>query len=168
MMRKLVQVIAMVSLAIGALLTPARAQDEARARKLMEEAFSRRYRWKQSLKGFSADFTLTGEGKTVKGSIKADVTKPHGGVEVTCDDEQVKKLVQETVASTVTHTRTASFDQGFGSCKFSITGDGAHEGTKIAVFGHGFFKDFTVPSTWATRPRPGTKSMASGCRPTIG
>ena len=45
MMRKLVQVIAMVSLAIGALLTPARAQDEARARKLMEEAFSRRYRW---------------------------------------------------------------------------------------------------------------------------
>ncbi len=143
-MKRLGQVMATVSLTIGAVLTPALAQDEARARKLMEEAFSRRYRWNESLKGFSADFTLTGEGKTVKGSIKADVTKPHGGVEVTCDDEQVKKLVQETVASTVTHTRTASFDQGFGSCKFSIAGDEAHGGTKIAVSGHGFFKDFTV------------------------
>jgi Protein of unknown function (DUF3386) len=110
----------------------------------MEDAFSRRYRWSESLKGFSADFTLTGEGKTVKGSIKADVTKPHGVVEVTCDDEQVKKLVRDTVASTVTHTRPASFDQGFSSCRFSIAGDGTHGGTKIAVSGHGFFKDFTV------------------------
>jgi len=138
------QVMAMLGLAIGALLTPVIAQDNARARKLMEEAFSRRYRWNESLKAFSADFMLTGEGKTVKGSIKADVTKPHGGVEVTCDDEQVKKLVQNTVASTVTHTRTASFDQGFGSCGFSIARDGTHGGTKIAVSGHGFFKDFTV------------------------
>jgi len=54
-MRKPGQVMAMLSLAIGALLTPALAQDDARARKLMEEAFSRRYRWNESLKAFSAD-----------------------------------------------------------------------------------------------------------------
>ena len=87
------QVMAMLSLAIGALLTPALAQDDTRARKMMEEAFNRRYRWNESLKGFLADFTLTREGKTVKGSLKADVIKPYGGVEVMCDDEQVKKLV---------------------------------------------------------------------------
>src|SRR5271166_1968427 len=144
MMRMPGQVMAMLSLAIGALLTPALAQDDTRARKMMEEAFNRRYRWNESLKGFLADFTLTREGKTVKGSIKADVSKPHGGVEVTCDDEQVKKLVQDTVASTVTHTRAASFDQAFGSCGFSVAGDGTHGGTKIALSGHGFFKDFTV------------------------
>jgi len=135
---------AMAGLAIGALLAPGLAQDEARAHKLMEDAFSRRYRWNESLKGFLADFTLTGEGKTIKGSITADLIRPRGGVAVTCDDEQVKNLVQETVTSTVTHTRAASFDQAFGSCKFSIAGDGTHGGTKIAVSGHGFFKDFTV------------------------
>lgn len=143
-MRKPGQVMAMFSFAIGAFLTPALAQDNGRARKLMEEAFSRRYRWSENLKGFSADFTLTSEGKTAKGSIKADLSKPRGAVEVTCADEQVKKLVQETVASTVTHTRPASFDQGFGTCEFSIAGDGIHGGTKIAVTGHSFFKDFTV------------------------
>jgi hypothetical protein len=143
-MRKPGQVVAFFGLALGAILTPAFAQDDARAHKLMEEAFNRRYRWNESFKGFSADFSLTSEGKSAKGSIKADVSKPHGGVEVTCDDERVKKTVQETVASTVTHTRAASFDQGFGSCAFSIAGDGAQGGTKIAISGHGFFKDFTI------------------------
>ena len=110
----------------------------------MVEAFNQRYRWNENLKGFSADFTLTGEGKAAKGSIKADLSKPHGGVEVTCDDEQVKKLVQETVTSTVTHTRAASFTLGFANCGFSIAGDGTQGGTKIALSGHPFFKDFTV------------------------
>jgi hypothetical protein len=136
----------MIGLGLGALsaTTTARAEAESRARKMMEDAFNRRYRWGEDFKGFSADFTYTREGKTVKGSLRADVTRPHGGVEVTCDDEAVKKLVQETVASTVTHTRAASFEKGFGSCSFAIAGDGAHGGTKIAVSGHGFFKDFTV------------------------
>ena len=143
-MTKSGQIMALLGLALGAVSTPGLAQDQARARKLMEEAFNHRYRWNESLKGFSADFTVTNEGKTTKGSIKADLGKPHGGVEVTCDDEQVKKLVQDTVASTVTHTRAASFEQGFSSCGFSIAGEGVHGGTKIALSGHGFFKDFTV------------------------
>jgi Protein of unknown function (DUF3386) len=143
-MRKPGQVVAALSLAIGTSLAPALAQDNARAHKLMEEAFNRRYRWNESLKGFSTDFTLTREDKTVKGSIKADLSKPHGGVEVTCVDTQVKKLVQETVASTITHTQAASFNQAFGTCGFSMAGDGTQGGTKILVSGHGFFKDFTV------------------------
>ncbi len=110
----------------------------------MEEAFNRRYRWNEEFKGFSADFSFTREGKTVKGTIQADATKPHGGVTVECDDDDVKKLVSDTVASTVTHTRASSFDKGFGSCTFAIAGDGTHGGTKIAITGHGFFKDFTV------------------------
>ncbi len=134
----------MLGLAIGALLTPAFGQDDARARKLMEEAFNRRYRWSESFKGFSADFTLTREGKSVSGSLKADLSKPRATVEVTCDDADVKKLVHDTVASTVTHTRAGSFEQGFGSCGFSVAGEGAHGGTKIALSNHGFFKDFTV------------------------
>ncbi len=143
-MRNAWAMLAMTAVAIGAFLTSARAEDDARARKLMEDAFNRRYRWNENFKGFSADFTLTREGKTVKGSVKADVTKPRGGVEVACEDAEVKKLVQETVASTVTHTRAASFDKGFGACTFAIAGEGTHGGTKISVSGHGFFKDFTV------------------------
>lgn len=130
--------------AVGSITTPARADDETRGKKMMEEAFNRRYRWSESFKGFSADFALTREGKTVKGSIKADATKPHGGVTVDCADEEVKKLVSDTIASTVTHTRASSFDKAFGSCSFAIAGDGAKGGTKIALTGHGFFKDFTV------------------------
>jgi Protein of unknown function (DUF3386) len=125
-------------------LPAARADDDARARKMMEEAFNRRYHWNEGFKGFSADFSLTREGKTVKGTIKADATKPHGGVTVECDDADVKKLVSDTVASAVTHTRASSFEKAFGSCSFAIAGDGAHGGTKVALTGHGFFKDFTV------------------------
>jgi hypothetical protein len=125
-------------------LTVARADDDPRARKMMEEAFNRRYRWNEGFKGFSADFSFTRDGKTIKGSVKADATKPRGGVVVQCDDADVKKLVSETVASAVTHTRASSFEQTFGSCSFAFAGDGARGGTKIAITGHGFFKDFTV------------------------
>ncbi len=110
----------------------------------MEDAFNRRYHWSEGFKGFSADFTFAREGKTVKGSIKADATKPHGGVSVECADEAVKKLVSDTVASTVTHTRASNFEKAFGSSSFAIAGSGAHGGTKIDISGHGFFKDFTV------------------------
>jgi len=136
--------LAVLAIAAVASLTPARADDEPRARKMMQEAFNRRYRWTENFQGFSADFALTRDGKTVKGSIKADATKPRGGVSVECADEEMKKLVSETIASTVTHTRASSFENAFGSCSFAIAGDGAHGGTKIAIAGHRFFKDFTV------------------------
>ncbi len=109
-----------------------------------EEAFNRRYRWNDHFQGFSADFTLTRDGKTYKGNLKADATKAHGGVTVECADAGVQKLVSDTVASTVTHTRASSFEKSFGSSTFTIAGDGAHGGTKIALSGHAFFKDFTV------------------------
>lgn len=161
MINKPWQVMAMISLAIGALSVSAHSKDDARARKMMQEAFSHRYCWNESFKGFSADFTLSREGKMVKGAIKADVSKPRGGVEVTCDDEQVKKLVQDTVASTVTHTRATSFDQGFGSCEFSIASDGTHGGTKISVSGHGFFKDFIVKDGNIVENHGGHDEMSS-------
>jgi hypothetical protein len=78
--------------------------DDARARKMMEEAFNRRYHWNENFKGFSADFALTREGKTIKGTIKADATKLHGGVTVDCEDSYAKKLVTDALSSTITHT----------------------------------------------------------------
>jgi hypothetical protein len=136
----------MAGLATLALTSAARAGDgdDPRARKLMEEAFNRRYRWAEEFKGFSADFSCQREGRTVRGTVRADATKPHGGVEVTCDDEAVKKLVQSTIASTVTHSRASRFDRTFADCTFAIEGEGSRGGTKIKVSGHGFFKDFTV------------------------
>jgi hypothetical protein len=138
--------LAMAGLATLALASAARAGDgdEPRARKLMEEAFNRRYRWAENFKGFSADFAYRREGRTVQGTVRADATKSHGGVEVTCDDEGMKKLVQSTIASTVTHSRASRFDTAFGDCTFAIAGEGSRGGTKIKVSGHGFFKDFTV------------------------
>jgi hypothetical protein len=142
-MTKFWMMLAMLAPAAVMSLAAARADDDARARKMMEEAFNRRYRWNEGLKGFSADFSFTREGKTVKGTINDD-TKPHGGVAVECDDADVKKLVTDTVASTVTHTRASSFEKAFGSASFAIAGEGPHGGTKIAITGHGFFKDFTL------------------------
>jgi hypothetical protein len=153
--------LAAIGMAAVALLTPARAQDDARARKMMEEAFNRRYRWNDAFKGFSADFTLSREGKTVKGSLKADIAKPHGGVEVVCEDEEVKKLVQDAVGSTVTHTRATSFDKAFGSSTFAIGGEGTSGGTKITVSGHGFFKDFTVKDGNIVENHGGHGTMSS-------
>jgi hypothetical protein len=143
-MRKAWWILALIVLTVLASFASTRAGDDTRARKMMEEAFNRRYRWSENFKGFSAEFALTREGKTAKGSIQVDMTKPHGGVTVTCTNEEVKQFVSETLASTVTHTRASSFDKSFGSSSFAIAGDGAHGGTKIIITGHGFFKDFTV------------------------
>jgi hypothetical protein len=142
-------------------LSAARADDDARARKMMEEAFNRRYRWNEAFKGFSADFSLVREGKTVKGTIKADATKPHGGVAVECDDADVKKLVGDTVASTVTHTRASSFEKAFGSCSFAIAGEGSLGGTKITITDHGFFKDFTIKDGNIIENHGGHEGMSS-------
>src|SRR6516165_470759 len=133
-----------MGMATLALVSPTLAGDDSRARKLMEDAFNRRYRWAENFKGFSADFSYRREGKTVQGTLKADATDPHGGVVVTCDDENVKKLVQSTIASTVTHSRASRFDTAFHDCTFAIEGEGSRGGTKIKVSGHGFFRDFTV------------------------
>jgi Protein of unknown function (DUF3386) len=143
---------------------PARAGDDARARTLMEEAFNRRYRWSESFKGFSADFGLMRDGKTVKGSVKIDATKPHGTVSVDCNDEDAKKLVSETLGSTVTHTRASSFEKGFGDCSFSIGGAGAGGGTRIVLEGHRFFKDFTVKDGNIVENHGGHGEMASEVR----
>lgn len=96
-MRNALGLMTLIGLAFGASVVPtaARAEDEARARKMMEDAFNRRYRWGEDFQGFSADFTYTREGEVVKGSLRVDVTKPHGGIEVT-SDEAVKNRVQET------------------------------------------------------------------------
>ncbi|MGC8643606.1 MAG: DUF3386 family protein, partial [Isosphaeraceae bacterium] len=145
-MRFLPGLLVLLSWAIMAMASDARAGegDDARARKLMEEAFNRRYRWPDNLKGFSADFFYRQHDQTVQGTLKADVTRTHGGVEVSCDDEHVKKLVESTIASTVMHSRALRFDKTFGDCTFAIEGPGSRGGTKLKLTGHGFFKDFTV------------------------
>ena len=143
-MRFISGLLVIMGLATLALASAARAGDDPRARKLMEEAFNRRYRWAESFKGFTADFSYRSEGKTVQGTVKADVTIPHGGIVVSCDDETVKKLVQSTIASTVTHSRASRFDTAFRDSTFVIDGEGSRGGTKIKVSGHSFFKDFTV------------------------
>jgi hypothetical protein len=153
----------MAGLATFALASAAWAGDgdDPRARKLMEDAFNRRYRWAEDFKGFSADFSCQREGRTVQGTVRADVTKTHGGVEVTCDDADVKKLVQSTIASTVTHSRASRFDAAFGDCTFAIEGEGSRGGTKIKVSGHGFFKDFTVKDGQIIENHGGHGEMSS-------
>jgi Protein of unknown function (DUF3386) len=162
-MRPAPGLLAMAGLATLALASAARAGegDDTRARKLMEEAFHRRYRWAEDFKGFSADFSCRREGRTVRGTVRADATKPHGGVEVTCDDEAVKELVQSTVASTVTHSRASRFDTAFGDCTFAIEGEGSRGGTKIKVTGHAFFKDFTVKDGHIIENHGGHGEMSS-------
>jgi hypothetical protein len=125
-------------------LSTAKAEDDVRARRIMEEAFGRRYHWSESFRGFSADFVMTRAGKTVKGSIHADATRSHGGVAVECNDADAKKLVSDVVGSTITHTRASSFAKGFGSAAFAIASESPRGGTKITLTGHGFFRDFTV------------------------
>ena len=159
-MRNPGQVMAMLSLAIGALLTRLPKTRLGRG-KLMEDAFNRRYRWSEGFKGFSADFTFTREGKTVKGSLKADVTKPHGGVEV----DLRRRGGQEAGPGHGRQHRHPhpgrQLRQGLRLCSLAIAGDGAHGGTKIAVSGHGFFKDFTVKDGQIIENHGGHGAMSS-------
>lgn len=159
-MTKTWMILAFLAPATVFVVSVARGGDDSRARMMMEEAFNRRYRWNDNFQGFSADFSLTRDGKTVKGTVKADATKPHGGVTVECDDADVKKLVSETIASTVTHTRSSNFEKAFGACNFSL-GEGAKGGSKIAITGHSFFKDFTVKDGNIIENHGGHGDMAS-------
>ena len=88
-MRNVWITLAAIGTTVVGFFTSRGAEDDARPRKMMEEAFNHRYRWNENLRGLG-HFTLSREGKTVKGSLRADVTKPHGGVEAVCDDEEAR------------------------------------------------------------------------------
>jgi hypothetical protein len=163
-MRRTILTVAL-ALAAGAIGTASRADDHERAKSLFEEAFNRRYRWDENFKGFSADFRATREGKDVRGTIHADASNAgHPQIEVTCDDEEIQALVQSTVTTTVTHTRASRFDKSFASSTFSIIGEGAHGGTKIAISGHGFFKDATIKDGNVIENHGGHGDVASEVR----
>jgi hypothetical protein len=153
--------LALTAVAVAGLSTRTWAEDDARARKLMEEAYNRRYRWDEGFKGFSADFRLLFDGKIAKGSIRVDATKSHGGVTVLDGPDVAKKLVSDVIGSTITHTRGSSFEKSFGSTEFTIAGAGAHGGTRIALEGHAFFKDFTVKDGTIIENHGGHGEMSS-------
>src|SRR5438046_2362261 len=85
---------------LGSWMATVSAADDAKARQLMEQAFNLRYRWGADLKGFSADFSLTRDGKTTQGKVTVALDKPRGGVEVTSDDESAKSVVRQVLGST--------------------------------------------------------------------
>ena len=119
-------------------------EDDAKARQLLEQASSRRYRWDTNLKGFTADFTLTREGTSVTGKVTVALTGSRGDIQVDGDDAATKRAVREVLGNTVLHTRAATFEQSFGGSSFALGEQGRQGGTVIKLSGHRFFSDFTV------------------------
>ena len=120
----------------------AAADDDPRARKIMEEAFNRRYRWNEAFKGFWAEFLSPGgkDGRGHQGRRHQAARQRRGRMRRRRCQEACERDRCEHGHS---HS-PSSFEKAFGSCSFAIAGEGAHGGTKIAITGHGFFKDFTV------------------------
>lgn len=137
------------------------AEEQAQARRLLQEATARRYRWDKELKSFTADFSLTRDGKTVKGSVTVKLTGPRGDIQVSCDDEAAKQAVREVLGNTVLHTRATTFDDSFGNCSFALAGAGKYGGTVIKLTGHSFFKDFTVKDGFIVQNHGGVGGFLS-------
>jgi len=136
-------------------------KDDAKARQLLQEASGRRYRWDKDLKGFSADFALTRDGKVVKGSVTVKLTGMRGDIQVACDDDSAKRAVREVLGNTVLHTRATTFDASFGKSSFALAGPGKDGGTVIKLTGHGFFKDFTVKDGFIVQNHGGAGGFES-------
>jgi len=136
-------------------------KDDAMARQHLQQASERRYGWDKSLKGFTADFALTRDGKTCNGRVTVKLTGMRGDIEVTCDEPSANRAVQEVLGNTVLHTRAATFQESFGDSTFALGGKGVHGGTVIQLTGHRFFKDFTVKDGFIVQNHGGAGGFES-------
>ena len=117
-------------------------EDDASARKAMQEVFSNTARWPAGFGGFTADATANINGVEHKGTVTVK-----GPKEIATDisDEKAKGFLTENLASIAMHRGPRSFEESDGKYKLHFGDDGTHPlGRKLVMGGDGMSSFYRI------------------------
>ena len=117
-------------------------EDDAEARKAMQEVFSNTARWPARFGGFTADVTANINGVEHKGTVTVKGPKE---IETDIRDEKAKGFLTENLASIAMHRGPRSFEESDGKYKLHFGDDGAHPlGRKLIMGGDGMSSFYRI------------------------
>jgi hypothetical protein len=117
-------------------------EDDAQARKAMQEVFSNTARWPVGFGGFTADVTANINGNEQKGTVTVKGPKE---IETDISDEKAKEFLTENLASIAMHRGPRSFEESDGKYKLHFGDDGTHPlGRKLVMGGDGMSSFYRI------------------------
>ncbi|SVB45891.1 uncharacterized protein METZ01_LOCUS198745, partial [marine metagenome] len=117
-------------------------EDDAEARKAMQEVFSNTARWPTEFGGFTADVTANINGVEQKGTVTVKGPKE---IETDISDEKAKGFLTENLASIAMHRGPRSFEESDGKYKLHFGDDDTHPlGRKLIMGGDGMSSFYRI------------------------
>ena len=117
-------------------------EDDAEARKAMQEVFSNTARWPAGFGGFTADVTANINGAEQKGTITVKGPKE---IETDISEENSKGFLTENLASIAMHRGPRSFEESDGKYKLNFGDDSTHPlGRKMIMGGDGMSSFYRI------------------------
>lgn len=117
-------------------------QDDPKTRAALKEVFENTARWQPGFKGFSAEIAVNVNGKEESGSI---TVKGAQDIELSINDETLKKFAQENMASIAMHRGPRTFEESDGKYKLVFGEEDSHPlGRKVILGGDGMGSFYRV------------------------
>lgn len=110
-------------------------EDDPKTRAALKEVFENTARWQPGFKGFSADIVVNVDGKEEKGTV---TVKGSQEIELSVQDESLKKFATENLASIAMHRGPRSFEESDGKYKLVFGEEDMHPlGRRVILGGDG-------------------------------
>ena len=117
-------------------------EDDAGARKVMQEVFSNTARWPAGFGGFTAEVVANINGEEQKGMVTVKSPKE---IEMDISDEKARGFLKENLASIAMHRGPRSFEESDGKYKLNFGDDGMHPlGRKLVMGGDGMSSFYRI------------------------
>lgn len=102
---------------------PTGVKDDPEARELLRRAFEKTARWPADFNGFSADLTVSVDGKETRGAV---TVKSAQDINVSLADPDIQKWAAGTIAMIAVHRGPRTFDQSDGKSVLTLDREAAH------------------------------------------
>ena len=117
-------------------------EDDAEARKAMQEVFSNTARWPAGFAGFTADVVSNINGDEQKGTVTVKGSKD---IEISIEEEKAKSFLNENLSSIAMHRGPRTFEESDGKYKLVFGDDGTHPlGRKLVMGGDGMSSFYRI------------------------
>ncbi len=134
--------------------------DDPQARTLLRRAFEHTARWQPDFRGFTADLTVSINGKETSGPV---MVKGPREVSVQLPDADVQKWAQDQIAMIAVHRGPRSFEESDGQYTLTMEEDGHPFGPKLMIHGSNSFyriKDNRITQINRKMAHPGMPPFA--------
>ncbi|OGW17129.1 MAG: hypothetical protein A3K09_00695 [Nitrospinae bacterium RIFCSPLOWO2_12_FULL_47_7] len=117
-------------------------QDDPKTREELKQVFENTARWQPGFKGFSADILVNINGKEEKGAV---TVKGSQEIEISVQNEGLRKFAAENLASIAMHRGPRSFEESDGKHKLVYGEDDAHPlGRSVIMGGDGMSSFYRI------------------------